>query len=116
MRQITKLAVEKFFKGDNFSKTNTKVWSGYECSTQLVSRLLLHDNEIATRTEGRDTILIDTCGWISNTTKERLNGVLDYLGLERIQQNNFKWYLMGRKWNGNEVRIDIKNKTWEYNN
>ena len=116
MRQITKLAVENFFKGEDFSKANTKVWSGYECSTKLISRLLLHDNEIATRTEGRNTILIDTCGWISHTTKERLNGVLDYLGLERIQQKNFKWYLMGKKWNGNEVRIDIKNKTWEYNN
>ena len=116
MRQITKLAVEKFFNGDNFSKTNTKVWSGYECSTKLVSRLFLHDNEIATRIEGRDTILIDNCGWFSNTTKERLNGLLDYLGLEGIYQKNFKWYLMGKKWNGNEVRIDIKNRNWEYNN
>ena len=115
MRQITQLAVEKFFNGDNLSKGNTKVYTQLECSPNLVSRLLLHDNEIAQRTQGRDTILIDTCGWFSNTTKERLNGVLDYLGLEGIYQKNFEWYLMGKKWNGNEVRIDIKNKIWEYN-
>jgi hypothetical protein len=116
MRQITQLAVEKFFKGDNFSKANTKVYTQLECSPNLVSRLLLHDNEIATRTEGRNTILIDTCGWFSNTTKERLNGVLDYLGIERIQQKNFEWYLMGKKWNGDEVVINIKNKSWKYKN
>ena len=111
MRTITQLAVKKFLNEENFRKDNTQVWSGYECSTQRVSRLLLHDNEIATKTN--NTIKIDTCGWFSTTTKERLNGLLKTLGRIGIQQKNFKWYLDGKEWNGNEVRL-LKNNEWEY--
>jgi hypothetical protein len=122
MRKITQLAVKKFLNHDNFRMGNTDVWNGYERSTQspnmhnrLWSRMLLHDNEIASKEQNSDSILIDTCGWFSTTTKERLNGLLDTLGLPKIQQKNFKWYLMGKEWNGKEVRINTKTHEWEYN-
>jgi len=105
MRQITQLAVEKLFSKENLSKGNTTIEAGYGCA-----RMYLHGNEIATLIN--DVLLIDTCGWFSNTTKERLNGVLDHIGKERIYQKNFNWFLMGKKWNGKEVRI--KKNDWEY--
>ena len=121
MRNITKLAVKKFLNHDNFNMGNTSVWNGYERSIQspnthnrLWSRMLLHNNEIASKEQYSDSILIDTCGWFSNTTKERLNGLLDSLGLPKIQQKNFKWYLIGKEWNGNEVRINTRTHDWEY--
>jgi len=115
MRKITQLAVKKFLNHENFRMGNMHIWSGYECSTTPVSRMSLHGNEIATKIGHSESVLIDTCGWFSVTTKERLNGLLDTLGLPKIQQKNFKWYLMGKEWNGREVRINTKTHEWEYN-
>ena len=68
-----------------------------------VTVLLLHDNEIAYRyNDPQRTLSVTNCGWQSNTTKERLNG-LDGVN---IVQKNFVWYLNGKEWNGN--LIDIK--------
>ena len=111
MRTITKTAVNKFLSGENFRKDNTHVWSGYECSTQRVSRFYLHDNEIATKVN--NTIKIDNCGWFSTTTKERLNGLLRTLGRIGIQQKNFRWHLDGKEWDGREVVL-LPNNDWEY--
>lgn len=111
MRTITQIAVNKFLKGETFRKDNTEVWVGYEFTTQRVSRLLLHDNEIATKENG--VIKIDNCGWFSTTTKERLNGLLKTLGRIGIQQKNFKWYLDGKEWNGREVTL-LPNNDWQY--
>ena len=111
MRTITQLAVKKFLNEENFRKDNTQVWSGYECSLTRITRLSLHGNDIATKVY--DTIKIDNCGWFSNTTKERLNGLLYSLGRLGIQQKNFKWYLDGKEWNGNEVTL-LPNNEWEY--
>ena len=109
MRRITELAVRKFLNHENFRMGNTDVWSGHERS-----RMLLHYNEIATKERNSDSILIDSCGWFSVTTKERLNGLLDTLGLPKIQQKNFRWYLMGKEWNGKEARINLRTHDWEY--
>jgi hypothetical protein len=123
MRKITQLAVKKFLNHENFVMGNTNVWTspnitkknGTEYTTTIISKMILHNNEIATKVGKGDSILIDTCGWFSVTTKERLNGLLDTLGLPKIQQKNFKWYLMGKEWNGKEVRINTKTHEWEYN-
>ena len=106
MRQITKLAVQKFLNAEDFSNRNTKVEAGFGCV-----RMYLHDNEIATKIGNREYI-IDTCGWFSDTTKERLNGLLDALGKPKIYQKNFEWFLMDKKWNGSEIRL--KKNDWEY--
>ena len=111
MRKITQLAVKKFLNHDNFRMGNTDVWSGYECSLTRITRLSLHGNDIATKVY--DTIKIDNQGWFSNTTKERLNGLLHSLGRIGIQQKNYKWYLDGKEWNGEEVEL-LKNNEWEY--
>ena len=112
MRQITKEAVNKFLQGENYSKNNTQVWSGYECSTERVTKLFLHGNLIAQRRAFGNTIITNS-GWFSNTTKERLNGLLDLFGYDKIYQKKFKWYLMDKAWNGNPVKL-LKHNTWEY--
>jgi hypothetical protein len=112
MRQITKEAVNKFLQGENYNKNNTQVWSGYECSTQRITKLFLHGNLIAQRSAYGQTI-ITNAGWFSNTTKERLNGLLDLFGYDKIYQKKFKWYLMDKVWNGNPVKL-LKHNTWEY--
>lgn len=59
----------------------------------------LHGNKIA---EWRDNSLwITNCGWTSNTTKERLNG----LNGVHITQKDWQWYLNGKEWDGNWIRI-----------
>ena len=119
MRKITQLAVEQFFyeRTFYFRMGNTIVIKrrGVIGINGMESRMILHGNLIASKERNSDSILIDTCGWFSTTTKERLNGLLDTLGLPKIQQKNFKWYLMGKEWNGKEARINIKTHDWEYN-
>ena len=47
-------------------------------------------------------VFINTCGYRTTTTKERLNG----LSGVHIQQKNFVWYLNGNKWNGDAVKLE----------
>ena len=111
MRQITRQAVNKFNNNENFIRDNTKViFSDFMTPT---TKLFLHDNLIAYKKYS--SLIISNCGWFSNTTKERLNGLLDSIGFDRIYQKNFEWFLADKKWNGNPVKI-LKNNNWEYIN
>lgn len=56
-------------------------------------KLYLHGNLIA-EWDGSKLRLLDA-GWQSNTTKERLNGILEVFGFgERVVQRNFEWHVM----------------------
>ena len=105
MRTITHLAVKKFMSMENFSRGNTQVFNGDEV------KLCLHGNNIATIKD--NGLFITNCGWFSNTTKERLNGLLGSLGRIGIQQRNFKWYLDEKEWDGSLVKL-LPNNDWEY--
>lgn len=63
----------------------------------------LHGNKIAEWREntGIDSLWITSAGWKSATTKERLNG----LNGVSITQKDFEWYLNGKKWDGQWIRI-----------
>ena len=82
MRKITKLASEAFWNGDYFKLDNTTVKDGM---------MLLYGNMIA-YIEG-DILTISSRGYETNTTKERLNGVLDKLGF-KVYQKKGKWYIL----------------------
>jgi hypothetical protein len=103
MRKITKESVKAFFNAERYFKNNTR--------TEVlpnVTILYLHNNPIAYRyNDPKKTLSIQNCGWFSNTTKERLNGILDYIGKPRIYQKNFSWFLDGEKWNGKYTDIKI---------
>ena len=66
----------------------------------VITDLLLHGNIIATATKKfingkyESSITMDSAGWQTNTTKERLNGLLHHLNAGSIYQKNFQWFIM----------------------
>ena len=85
MRQITKDSVNAFYNGDTFKRDNTQVYInevGENC-------LKLHRTVIA-RIQWDGKLWLNTDGWTSVTTKERLNGVLNKLNLV-IKQKQGRW-------------------------
>jgi len=98
MRKITEETVKAFYNKGKFKKANTIVFfDRYDYK----SRMLLHDNCIATYDHQESVLTIANCGWFSNTTKERLNALEGV----HIQQKNFVWYLNGEEWNGKPITI-----------
>lgn len=96
MRKITEQTVNAFYEGVNFKKDNMKVENRHGGVS-----LYLHNNMIA-HLQGLE-LFISTCGWETNTTKERLNGLLDKYGLGKIQQKAGKWLLNGEEFNGAKI-------------
>ena len=94
MRNITQLSVQAFNANEKFSNSNTTVT--IENNT---TKLYLFGNLIA----GKDSkgLFIDSCGYLTNTTKERLNG----LNHVSIQQKSGIWYLNGEVWNGEKIYV-----------
>ena len=96
MRKITKDSIDAFLNRKMFTRQNMKV---REYNNKFY--LKLHNNIIAVLHED-NTLQITNCGWFSNTTKERLNG----LWCVDIYQKNFVWYLNGKEWNGNLITVN----------
>ena len=98
MRQITIDLIDAFLNARKFNRQNMSVEV-----LPNVTILKLHNNAIAYKyNDPERTLSIINCGWFSNTTKERLNGLPNV----NIYQKNFEWFLNGKKWDGN--LIDIK--------
>lgn len=95
MRKITKESVQAFIESRNFHSGNMAV----ETKDNTIS-MFLHDNLIAKREKGK--IYISNSGWTSNTTKERLNGLLQELNAGYIYQKDFVWY-----WSKKEKSIEF---------
>ncbi len=100
MRKITEESVNAFMNAERFKKANMEVEV-----LPNVSILKLHGNSIAYRyNDPERTLTIDSCGWFSNTTKERLNALPNV----DIRQKNFKWFLNGKEWDGEKIDINFK--------
>lgn len=106
-RKITQDAVNAFMSGGVgvkcngygaiFSRDNTVVHKGQGTGT---TSLHLHGHLIARRfADG--SIEIGAAGWLSNTTKERLNGIPGV----HIQQKKGQWYLNGVEWDGSWQKV-----------
>lgn len=90
MRKVTLKSAEAMRDGYNTTSGNTRVHSNGNVMD-------LHGNTIAIydRLEGKLTIR--DCGWQTVTTKERLNGLLDVMGVDAyISQQKGHWYVMTR--------------------
>ena len=101
MRKITEESTNAFLNKGKLSKQNMNIF--YDRYDQT-SRMLLHNNCIATYDYQEDILTISNCGWFSNTTKERLNALPNV----NIRQKDFVWYLNGKEWNGNKIDINLK--------
>jgi hypothetical protein len=98
MRVITENAIEKFLNAETFKVSNTEVEV-----LPNVTILKLFGNAIAYRyNDPERTLSITNCGWQSNTTKERLNGLPNV----SISQKSGKWFLNGTEWNGDLIDIN----------
>jgi len=97
MKQITKESVTAFLNAKKFNKSNMSVEV-----LPNVTVLKYHGNAIAYKyNDPEKTLSITNCGWFSNTTKERLNGLPNV----NIVQRNFVWYLNGKEWDGKLTEI-----------
>jgi hypothetical protein len=98
MKKITSEAVSAFMDARPFKKSNMHI----EVQPN-VTVMRLYGNPIAYKyNDPERTLSISACGWLTNTTKERLNALPNV----RIHQRNFQWYLNGEQWDGQ--LIDIK--------
>ena len=100
MRKVTKETVAALVAGVKLSKGNTQV---KELVETLLYSMELHGNKIAELDRVTGELTISDCGWKSVTTKERLNGILDYFKLPKITQKNYVWYIGDEVWNGTKV-------------
>jgi len=97
MRQITIDSIDTFLNARKFNRQNMSVEV-----LPNVTILKLHNNAIAYKyNDPERTLSITNCGWFSNTTKERLNGLPNV----NIYQKNFEWFLNGKEWDGNLINI-----------
>lgn len=94
MRKITEIMSECFRHWEEKSMSNTVV--KYDDKWRI-TRMFLHWNEIANLDE-MGVLKLDNCGWKTNTTKERLNWILDIFDLWHIFQKKYEWYYMDKNW------------------
>jgi hypothetical protein len=91
MRKVTNQILSAFYNNESKTVANTKTDG---------RAIYLHGNKIAEKRS--DGLYITNAGWQSNTTKERLNALQGV----SIQQKDFTWYLNGKAWDGNWIKID----------
>ena len=114
MRKIERDMNRAIRAGRNFSNSNTTVQTTTFFNSQDVyceeSRVFLHGNHIATVT--KNSIILFDGGWQSNTTKSRLNALLDEFSYGmRVFQKNWEWFVGYKNVsedfvNGMELAID----------
>lgn len=92
MRKITQAVVTAFLDRSSVSVGNSRTDG---------KTLYLFGNPIAVH--AAEGLTIQTCGWKSNTTKERLNALPGV----RIAQKAGQWYLNGNGWNGSPTVVDV---------
>ena len=96
MRKITQEAIQALTNGYNFRSGNTTV----ECEEDGYRELRLHGNCIIKKEDGE--WYLRSSGWETTTTKERLNGFLEYMNKSKITQKDWVWYFGSSK--GQEVK------------
>ena len=97
MRKITEESVDAFLNARKFKKANMEVEV-----LPNVTILKLHGNKIAYRYNNPErTLSITSCGWFTNTTKERLNALEGV----NIYQKNWEWYLNDKQWDGGLIDV-----------
>lgn len=86
MRQITKEAIKALMTNRSYKKDNTEVRD---------KAMFLHQYKVAWVNDNNH-LFICACGFLTNTTKERLNGLPNV----NIVQKRGDWYLNGVYWDG----------------
>ena len=96
MRSISKQAAYAFENRENFKLNNTQVKIGVN-----KVQMYLFDYLIAWVEDER--FYISAGGWLTATTKERLNALPNV----EICQRKGIWYLNGKEWDGLPIEVTI---------
>ena len=89
MRLIERQMIDAIKQGKDWKKDNTEVITINDCSW-----VYLHHNHIASI--NNDSVEIYDGGWQSNTTKSRLNAIINGLcdGVNQgVYQHKFEWFI-----------------------
>ena len=82
MRKVTRNIVEAWARGESLTSGNTSTDG---------QTIWLHGNAIVWKTIDPDVIALTLAGWPTVTTRERLNGVLNFYGIGyRFAQRNWE--------------------------
>ena len=91
--------MRKLEKQMNFALSNKANWAGsnttvcYNDSSNC-SSVYLHGHQIATLCHETKAVKLSSCGYTTNTTKSRLNAILDEVKWGcRVFQKNFNWFV-----------------------
>ena len=91
MRKIEKQMNFALSNRSNWSNSNTRV--EYNENTNC-SSVYLHNHQIATFDHNLKAVKLSSCGWTTNTTKSRLNAILDEVKWGcKVFQKNFEWFV-----------------------
>jgi len=97
MRKITEETANAFNNSLPFKKANMKIEV-----LPNVTIMKLHGNAIAFKyNDPEQTLSITNCGWQTNPTKERLNGID---GVD-IYEKKGQWFLNGKEWDGELIDV-----------
>ena len=91
MRKIEKQMNFALSNRSNWSKDNTRVEfnSNTNCSS-----VYLHGHQIATFDHNLKAVKLSSCGYTTNTTKSRLNAILDEVKYGcKVFQKNWNWFV-----------------------
>ena len=92
MRKIEQQMNRAVVNKNDWSKANTFV--DYNSNTNC-STVVLHRTAIAVFDHSTNALKLNTGGWHSNTTKSRLNAILQELIVgASVFQRNFNWFLV----------------------
>ena len=90
MRKIETKMNKALRNFENWSSGNTSV-----ISTKEEMKVFLHGNHIATLDKATMDLFIFDGGWQSNTTKSRLNALLqEFADSYKVIQKDFTWYVV----------------------
>ena len=103
MKKITEKVATAFANNKEVSTSNTIVEVN-EISTMLS----LHNNIIAHKEHKTGIVEFNNQGYITQTTKERLNGIAEIMGLPKLYQKQGVWYYNDE----NNNKVQFNNNEW----
>ena len=83
----------------NFALSNKSNWAGSNTTVSYndftnCSSVYLHGHQIATLCHETKAVKLSSCGYQTNTTKSRLNAILDEVKYGcRVFQKNWNWFV-----------------------
>ena len=91
MRKIERLMNMAITHKTDWSSSNTQV--SFNSNTNC-SSIYLHGHRIATLCHETKAVKIDSCGYTTNTTKSRLNAILEEVKYGcKVFQKNWDWFV-----------------------